>query len=238
MSTSVASGMPRRLRGRLSALPTMPLDILFEIFSYLPPGDLVQLARVTKPFRQVLLSRSQSALLWTQSYELVPDVPPCPEDMSEPAWAHLLFGGSYCYTCGTKPVNKIMFLFRRRACKNCIKKHMYQIHALPFTFDQWESELLYCIPVFIGEIKSYGVGRFWWDSDVEALRHDLDALLARRDGDRGDAYRQDLSGLADSMGILLKTKQEHVGLCEGWEDARIGDRSVEIMEIKEQRFDE
>ena len=60
--------------------------------------------------------------------------------MSEPAWAHLLFGGAYCYvrrfcsvelfnpelervaqSCGAKPVTKILFSLRRRACKSCMK---------------------------------------------------------------------------------------------------------------------
>ncbi|KAI0042502.1 hypothetical protein FA95DRAFT_1547532 [Auriscalpium vulgare] len=102
-------GSSSRLRGRLSAMPTMPLDILFEILSYLPPGDLIQVARASKPFRLVLLSPSQSALLWRRSFALVPDVPACPGDMSEPAWAHLLFGGSYCYVSALKTSHLLSF---------------------------------------------------------------------------------------------------------------------------------
>ena len=41
----------------------------------------------------------RSLFLWKTSYSLVPEVPTCPEDMSEPAWAHLLFGPAYCYVC-------------------------------------------------------------------------------------------------------------------------------------------
>ncbi|KAI0250348.1 hypothetical protein BJV78DRAFT_1220104 [Lactifluus subvellereus] len=39
--------------------------------------------------------------------------------MSPPAWAHLLFGGTYCYSCGAQRVTKILFSLRRRAYKSC-----------------------------------------------------------------------------------------------------------------------
>ncbi|KAI0045651.1 hypothetical protein FA95DRAFT_1680319 [Auriscalpium vulgare] len=238
MSTSASSGLSRRLRGRLSDLPTMPLDILFEIFSYLPPSDLIYLARVTKPFRQVLLSRRQSALLWTQSYELVPDVPRCPEDMSEPAWAHFLFGGSYCYTCGTKPVNNIMFFLRRRACKKCMEKHMRTRYDLPFTFTDSESELLFCIRFFEGQVKPYGEDQFWWDSDVAILRDELDEILALHGGEQSDAYHQDLSEFAENLKVAYDAIWVHAELCEAWEAGRIEDRSLEISDIKNQRFND
>jgi F-box domain len=118
-SDKVRIGPSKRVRGRLSELPSMPLDILYEvrdisliqyqvnqswtgvapgtkIFGHLPPSGLLSLSRVSKAFRQLLMSRS-SLFLWKTSYSLIPDVPTCPEDMSEPAWAHLLFGGAYCY---------------------------------------------------------------------------------------------------------------------------------------------
>jgi hypothetical protein len=70
----VRSGPPKRGRAScLSELPTMPLDILFEvcsfrlviqvtseghvkIFSHLHPSDLLSLSRVNKEFRSQLLS--------------------------------------------------------------------------------------------------------------------------------------------------------------------------------------
>jgi hypothetical protein len=112
-----------------------------KIFGHLLPSDLLTLSRVNKDFRQLLMSR-RSLFLWKRSYNLVSDAPPCPEDMSEPAWAHLLFGGNYCYvcylttssffkilldsnrafqSCGAKPVTKILFSLRRRACKSCMR---------------------------------------------------------------------------------------------------------------------
>lgn len=103
----------KRFHGCLSELPTMPLDILYEvggilcfcaltrsdmvvkIFSHLSPADLLSLGRMNKAFRLVLMSRP-SSFLWNASlYDI--GAPPCPQDMSPPAWSHLLFGGTNCY---------------------------------------------------------------------------------------------------------------------------------------------
>ena len=105
-----------RKKGRLSVLPTLPLDVLFEvillvvdimrwfgrsrliqIFGHLGPADLLHLARTTKLFRNVLMSR-QSAFLWKEVYDAVDerDNFACPEDMSLPKWINLVHGGPFC----------------------------------------------------------------------------------------------------------------------------------------------
>jgi len=109
---------PRKVRGRLSELPTMPMDILFEvcnirlvifvtsekklaivqIFSHLHPSDLLSVSRVNRAFRGVLLSRNSSCL-WNACLRFC-GAPPSPSDMAPPAWTHLLFGGAYCYVSG------------------------------------------------------------------------------------------------------------------------------------------
>ena len=59
--------------------------------------DLLNLARTSKALRQVLMSR-KSIWVWITARRaagatMVPDPP---EDMSEPAWAQLLFGPAVC----------------------------------------------------------------------------------------------------------------------------------------------
>jgi F-box domain len=112
-------------------------DTLVEkIFGHLPPSDLLTLSRVNQNFRN-LLSGAGSSSLWNTSFRLV-GAPMAPRDMSLSAWARLLFGGSYCYvrnftstdplprltgrvqSCGAKPVTRILFSLRRRACKVCM----------------------------------------------------------------------------------------------------------------------
>ncbi|KAH7868520.1 uncharacterized protein C8R40DRAFT_822481 [Lentinula edodes] len=75
-------------------LQEIPMELVFEILSYVQPYDLLKLARINKAFRCLLISRS-SAFLWRISRANADDVPNPPFEFSEPAYAHLLFI-NYC----------------------------------------------------------------------------------------------------------------------------------------------
>ncbi|KAJ3807463.1 hypothetical protein EV368DRAFT_82465 [Lentinula lateritia] len=64
------------------------MELVFEILSYVPPYDLLKLARINKASRCLLLSRS-SAFLWRISRANADDIPDPPFEFSEPADAHL-----------------------------------------------------------------------------------------------------------------------------------------------------
>lgn len=66
-----------------------------QIFSHLLPMDLLNLARTSKPFRTLLMSRN-SASLWKASRQLVDGLPDCPVHLSEPAYANLVFS-THCH---------------------------------------------------------------------------------------------------------------------------------------------
>ncbi|KAH9847111.1 hypothetical protein C2E23DRAFT_742536, partial [Lenzites betulinus] len=74
----------------LSDLMRMPVDIFFEIASRLHPLDILHVARTSTHLRSILLSR-KTRTVWKASLSAIGDLPPCPEDMSEPAYAALLF---------------------------------------------------------------------------------------------------------------------------------------------------
>ncbi|KAG1754398.1 hypothetical protein EDB19DRAFT_1626773 [Suillus lakei] len=80
----------RARKGGLSLLPTISLDVLFEIFGFLKPLDLLSLARTSKAFRNLLMRKS-NAFIWRDSRSLVPNLPDCPADLSEPQYACLAF---------------------------------------------------------------------------------------------------------------------------------------------------
>ncbi|KAF9262583.1 hypothetical protein L218DRAFT_867203 [Marasmius fiardii PR-910] len=80
----------RRKRGFLQRLKELPLDVVFEIFSHLTPHDLLNLSRTSKDLRKLLLSRS-TILVWKSARMNVEGLPDIPDDMSEPAYAHLCF---------------------------------------------------------------------------------------------------------------------------------------------------
>ncbi|KAH9832250.1 uncharacterized protein C8Q71DRAFT_778105 [Rhodofomes roseus] len=109
----------RGRRGSLSDMPNMPMDILLEILSHLMPMDLLNLARTSKPFRALLISRS-SAGLWKASRRLVEGLPDCPNHLSEPAYANLVFS-SHCHNCLKSNTQSILWEFGVRYCSSCKK---------------------------------------------------------------------------------------------------------------------
>nr|VWO94846.1 F-box domain protein [Ganoderma boninense] len=124
-SALLKSASARGKRKSLSKLPDMPLDILYEVFAHLHPYDLLHLARTTKAFRSLLMSRS-SITLWRQSIATVPDLPECPPDLTEPAYANLLFD-PHCHFCVKARVMTVMWTCRLRCCKPCLKDNFAEL---------------------------------------------------------------------------------------------------------------
>lgn len=112
--TYVAKPKAPRLRrkGALQEFSNMPLDIIEEVTGYIStpipwywhshpdphrqvlrylfPNDLLNLARTTKPFRHLLMSKS-SRIFWTLALHKVDGLPECPSFLSEPAYTNLCF---------------------------------------------------------------------------------------------------------------------------------------------------
>lgn len=72
--------------GRLS----MQLTVLLQVCLDLEPPDLLNLSRLTKSFRAVLLSRENRSV-WEGAIERVKGLPSCPPDLSHPEYASLMF---------------------------------------------------------------------------------------------------------------------------------------------------
>ncbi|KXN85719.1 hypothetical protein AN958_10902 [Leucoagaricus sp. SymC.cos] len=109
-----------------------PLDTWFEIFAYLAPYDLLKLARTTKRFREILTSLP-SRFAWVRALENVPGLPPCPTDMTEPAYANLAFS-PYCHSCN-RYTERVEWELRVRFCPRCSK---LEIGLIKYRF--WRDE--------------------------------------------------------------------------------------------------
>ncbi|KAH9054760.1 hypothetical protein EDB87DRAFT_1568074 [Lactarius vividus] len=119
------SGPGRRVQGRLQDMLSLPLDVLFGIFSELLPMDLLNIARTSNALRQVLMSRkSTSVWIAARRNAGATVVPEPPEDMSEPAWAQLLFGPAVCSQCSARNIHRVDFALRRRLCTVCRKRNL------------------------------------------------------------------------------------------------------------------
>jgi hypothetical protein len=163
---------PRARKGGLSLLPSTSLDVLFEvsvvgsecafnssqqIFGFLKPLDLLSLARTSKAFRNLLMCKS-NAFIWRASRALIPKLPHCPADLSEPQYARLAFD-PHCHVsqfpsvryrfhkvtlrreivqnCGDVAHN-VIWQFRIRYCGSCLKrwtKYDIPLHALAIQND-------------------------------------------------------------------------------------------------------
>ncbi|KAF7311449.1 F-box domain-containing protein [Mycena kentingensis (nom. inval.)] len=117
------------IRGKLKLLVEMPLDVLFEIFSQLEPPDLLHLARTTKTLRAHIMHRSARGI-WASVLRNDPDLPPRPDDLSEPAYVNLAFS-QYCDGCLAPTPESILWAFRTRLCEECASKRNFkEMYAL------------------------------------------------------------------------------------------------------------
>ncbi|KAF7799515.1 hypothetical protein EIP86_010752 [Pleurotus ostreatoroseus] len=71
-----------------------PSDVFAEILSHVQPNDLLTLCRTCKIFRRHLLD-DKKKFIWQRAQENFEGLPPCPEDISEPAYASLVFDSLY-----------------------------------------------------------------------------------------------------------------------------------------------
>ncbi len=90
--SAVSSNPEGSVRGgkHSTAVTTHLTTCTYQIAKHLSPGDLLQLARCSRPFREMLMSKT-SKHIWKVARE-AHGVPNCPDDLSEPRFADLLFG--------------------------------------------------------------------------------------------------------------------------------------------------
>ncbi|KAA1467020.1 hypothetical protein DENSPDRAFT_65741 [Dentipellis sp. KUC8613] len=153
----------------------LPLDVLYEIFCLLSPGDLLRLARTAKNLRAVLLSR-KSSFIWKAVHGNSPgpdEIPKPFEGMCEPQWAHLLFGESFCDKCGEENVDDVTFIFKRRLCKACLKKGTCKHEDVLRKFPKYEAEILAIAPWVdaktAGRVRRGNPDKWYWIEDLPGL---------------------------------------------------------------------
>ncbi|TDL19591.1 hypothetical protein BD410DRAFT_433370 [Rickenella mellea] len=108
----------RRRKGKLSLLPNLSIDILFEVFVYLQPLDLLNIMYTSKGFRDLLIAPS-SVFIWKAVRMNIEDIPDCPPHLSEVAYAKLAFY-PYCYRCGKRTPNTPQWEVLARFCGPCL----------------------------------------------------------------------------------------------------------------------
>ncbi|KAJ3557330.1 hypothetical protein NM688_g1532 [Phlebia brevispora] len=220
----------RRRRGALQSLPTMPLDILAEIMSHLQPPDILNMSRANKTFRRFLMTRS-SEFIWRRARENVPGLPPCPEDLSEPAYANLVFD-THCHECLSSGVKTVFWEFRVRYCPSCRKQKfmcqsaVVQKHPILSKLDGLEFDLFFPSIPYGSEGSKYHV------PDVETyIRNTPQEELSPRVESASSLLTKDRRQRPE-----LQRKLEHAALCKDWYTKRKDERSQELKAIRDRRY--
>ncbi|KAF8716073.1 hypothetical protein AX14_012443 [Amanita brunnescens Koide BX004] len=190
----------------------MPLDILYEIFCYMTPADLLKLSRMSKAFRRILMS-SSSVSIWRTARENT-GLPECPPDMIEPQWANLAYS-PHCHYCFANGIRTVEWRFKKRICSKCAKQH------LSVTFNMPEVGGVRGVLLLPHQLKR---GKLVYiTADYEKLRSDISQLSE------------------DTNGYIQQKKQEvtqlmaHARKCEEWVKHQNDDRSMELDRLREER---
>ncbi|KAI0027917.1 hypothetical protein K488DRAFT_90305 [Vararia minispora EC-137] len=176
-----------RLQGRLENMLAMPLDVLYEIFCLLQPADLLALSRTSKNFRTILMTRNSATVgAWksARANMSVPGPEP-PSNMSEPAWANLLYGGSHCWSCSSKNVQRIDFGLRRRMCMSCAKSNLVYKSTFKRKCPELDESLMDLLPYTHYGGWSHGHasnGRFYWMPSLYDMSRRVAELRKGRNG--------------------------------------------------------
>ncbi|KAJ6575478.1 hypothetical protein B0H19DRAFT_987683 [Mycena capillaripes] len=211
-----------KTKAKLSLLPSLPLDILFEIFGHLTPLDLLYLARTTRGLRSTLLHRSAMSI-WKTSLRQIVGLPERPQDMSEPAWANLVYS-SHCHNCLTSRVEKVDWLLRIRLCKPCIKSSkLLRSNRHLDSANKLDKIVLQCVPFSSYHIPGLKATEWCFVEDERKFLKDL--RLA--EGDR--------SAFVKSRKEALAAREAHAAECKSWVDSLTRERWDELDGIRHKR---
>ncbi|KAG9221454.1 hypothetical protein CCMSSC00406_0010145 [Pleurotus cornucopiae] len=222
-----------RRKKNLSLLPTVPFDVLMEVLARLRVADIIALSRTSKEFRGLLLSK-RSISVWKAALAAEGCLE-CPADLSEPAYAVLLFGGTNCYSCGTKGIQRIDFGLRRRLCVRCLKVKLVSEKRFDALFPGSDPMLLYLIPYTHIGGYSHGHssnGRFFFRDDIVRTQNTLKALQHAEDPKTAtNAFYQ---AQRDKTWAVISTVREY----ETWAESAADRKVVESESRVAQRWED
>ncbi|KAJ3920597.1 hypothetical protein F5877DRAFT_77017 [Lentinula edodes] len=225
----------KKVRGKLGLLERVtkdvPMDVIFEIFGHLDPGDLLHLARTSRDLRDILMSKSSEGI-WRAARRNVEGLPPLPNDLNEPQYAHLLFE-PYCHICRYPGrCDNVLWNFRMRACQKCVVATFPSPRDLEYTEAQPRGWILGGIlPVELISVKkgcqlsSGHYGYFGNREIMERFKTEYEALQTEEDRQAWIVRKK----------CERKVIQEHGRLCEQWNKRRLGNRADELRAIRSER---
>ncbi|KDQ61922.1 hypothetical protein JAAARDRAFT_31411 [Jaapia argillacea MUCL 33604] len=220
---------PNPKDGKLSILPSMPLDILFEIFTHLSPKDLLTLSRTSHILRSTLLSKNATTV-WKRSLANMPGSPPaCPKDISEARWAELLYGATNCHICGAVNIFNIDFGLRHRLCLSCKKTNLVYSARFSKKFPEFDTTILDLIPYATisgwrtfqrsyppnHKLHNKPPSKYFLESDIYSMAQTF-GLLTKNIHMRKPGAKAKLEEFKKERAEFVKDVVEYARVCEGW----------------------
>ncbi|KAF8871723.1 hypothetical protein BD779DRAFT_441174 [Infundibulicybe gibba] len=233
-------------RGILDIFLSMPLDVIFEIFGFLHPRDLIALTHTNKMFRRTVYSRGS---VWRRS-RLVHHIPDCYPGISEARWAFILFGGNHCHRCGTGNVHKVDFGLCRRVCAECNRKNVIDASEFEKAFPQVGKLVLSLVPqTSTGpspcfdpvSLKQPFPAPFtksskdcFWKADVQLVAAEWRVHQKNIQLCKGSAEEEYILYLGKRMRDVELITQ-HAEVCIEWAVDRVNERKRELNKIRNKR---
>ncbi|KZV65723.1 hypothetical protein PENSPDRAFT_655514 [Peniophora sp. CONT] len=225
------------------ALPYFPNDCLIEIFAYLDTLDLLACTRVCKRFRGILLDRTLAQSIWGDSLKNVSSAPPAPADVSEPAWANLLFGDPICYNCGGRALPITLWSLRRRLCRTCAAQQLVGADAkvsLPVRSSVTIREIVDALPHASGLASVPLCDKDQLAGFINELQSVID--MHRFSDDEYDSDDQLVGPCAKAQHELLRRRRdacavsvEYSDMCQLWDIRRQYEYEERHRELQEER---
>ncbi|KAL0579034.1 hypothetical protein V5O48_002977 [Marasmius crinis-equi] len=211
--TARKAGKAHEIDGKLSLLPTLPLDILFEIWRHLPSQTLLALTQVNRLFRETILSEG-CLFVWVAARE-AHEVPEPLPGFSEYHWARML-SSEKCQICRTRKAYAI-FHWGKRLCSTCIK-------TCAITKPKFKSRFPNQDSIALDLIKPKWSGTTWLYS-IEDIEGVLEALKACKNEKERENY------INERKAYLVEIEQK-VKDCVNW---RLKIRNKNYQDRKDNR---
>ncbi|KAG8694987.1 hypothetical protein FRC09_009467, partial [Ceratobasidium sp. 395] len=206
-------------KGDLKQILDMPLEVFNEIARYLTPPDLLALARSTKFFRAMFMSRS-SAPIWQSAIDNVVGLPPCPPNMSAPHYTSLIYS-RICSECGGRAMRRMDTRIRIRLCATC--------RNTPGSIDEMSTDekRLLLVPTSRDILPERPDVHYYLRRDLQAFKEIIDDPRYKTQ----DVWDE----LIMNRRKELEERYQHAARLEEFLEDMEEDRANEIQELKEER---
>ncbi|KAL0947640.1 hypothetical protein HGRIS_013728 [Hohenbuehelia grisea] len=216
-------------RGKLRDLPSMPLDVLFEIFSNLDPIDLLRLARTTKALRDILMRRSATTI-WRSACASIDDLPDCPSDMSIPAFVNLLFD-THCYDCGHGRASQVIWAYRKRFCKVCFSNSVLPVDRWrPWDYQDLSHHPLFSMFNQVTPVLRAKIGR-----DRRQMGYCLLEYARKVCETYTECPVEEREHFLETQRELVKERHKFAHVCTSWIESARQERGLELEELRQRR---